>query len=116
MKNFINLIIKLGFTYVVLIIMIPILGKSTWTQTIVLGLILGFLSYIIGDMWVLPKFGNLAAVAVDLGVSVIVIWAMTKGLPHFVLTSGGIWSIAVVVAIAEWFFHRYLLATKARNK
>ncbi len=116
MKNLVNLVLKFAFTYLVLFIMIPILGKSTWTQTIVLGLILGLLSYIIGDMWILPKFGNIVAIIADLGLSALVVWLMMKGLPHFVLTSGGVWSIAVVLAIGEWLFHRYLLASKAPNK
>jgi uncharacterized membrane protein YcaP (DUF421 family) len=116
MKNLVNLVIKLAFTYLVLFIMIPMLGKGTWTQTIVLGLVLGLLSYILGDMWILPKFGTIAAVIADLGLSALVIWLMMKGLPHFVLTSGGVWAIAAVLAIGEWLFHRYLLATKAPNK
>jgi hypothetical protein len=116
MKNFVNLVIKLAFTYLVLFIMIPMLGKGTWTQTLVLGAILVVISYIIGDMWVLPKLGNFVASLIDLGIAVLVIWFMMRGLPQFVLTTGAVWTISVVLAIGEWFFHRYLLATKAPNK
>ena len=116
MKNFVNLVIKFAFTYLVLFIMVPMLGKGTWTQTLVLGAILVLLSYIIGDMWVLPKLGNFVAALIDLGIAVLVIWLMMRGLPQFVLTTGAVWSIAIVLAIVEWLFHRYLLASKAPNK
>ncbi len=116
MKNLVNLVIKLAFIYLVLFIMIPMLGKTTWTQTIVLGLIVGLFSYILGDMWILPKFGNITAIIVDLILAAFIIWVVMKGLPQFVLTSGGVWAIAVVLAIGEWLFHRYLLASKASNK
>lgn len=116
MKNLINLVIKMAFIYFVLFMMIPMLGKSTWTQTIVLGLIVGLLTYIIGDMWILPKFGNIAAVIGDLILAALVIWAIMKSLPQFVLTSGGVWAIALVLAVGEWLFHRYLLSSKAPNK
>jgi hypothetical protein len=116
MKNIVNLVIKLAFIYLVLFVMIPIFGKSTWTQTIITGLILAVVAYILGDLWILPKFGNIVAVLADLGVAALVIWFMMKGLPQFVLTSGGVWLIALVLALGEWLFHRYLLISQAPGK
>jgi hypothetical protein len=113
MKNILNLVIKLAFIYVVLFILIPIFGKSTWTQTVVVGLILATLAYILGDLWILPKFGNITAIIADFGLAALVIWLMMKGLPHFVLTTGGVWVIALVLAIGEWFLHKYLKASHA---
>ena len=116
MKNSLNFIIKLAFIYLMLFLLIPIFGKSTWTQTMISGLILAVLAYIIGNLWLLPKYGNLVAVLADFGLAALVIWLMMNGLPQFVLTVTGVWVIALVLALGEWFFHKYLLATHAPGK
>ena len=116
MKNIINLVIKVAFIFVILFLLIPVFGKGTWTQTMITGLILAILAYITGDLWILPKFGNLAAVLADLGIAALVIWLMMKALPHFVLTATGVWIIALVLAIGEWVFHRYLEASHTSGK
>lgn len=116
MKNFVNGVIKLAFIYLVLFLLVPIFGKSTLTQTIITGLILAVLAYILGDLWILPKFGNIAAVLVDFGLAALVIWLMMKGLPQFVLTTGGVWVIALVLTLGEWLFHKYLKASHAPRK
>jgi hypothetical protein len=116
MKNLTNLMIKTILVLAVLFILIPIFGKSTWTQTIITGLILVAISYLVGDMWILPKFGNLVAVLADLGLGALVVWSMARALPQFILTTAGVWTIAVVLAAGEWFFHLYLLTTQAPGK
>jgi uncharacterized membrane protein YcaP (DUF421 family) len=116
MKNLTNLIIKSILVLAILFILIPIFGRSTWTQTLITGLILVALSYLAGDMWILPKYGNVVAVLADLGMAALVVWAMAGALPQFILTTAGVWTIAVVLAAGEWFFHLYLRATQAPGK
>ncbi len=116
MKNLLNLIIKTAFIFIVLFLLIPVFGESTWTQTMITGLVLSLLAYIVGDMWVLPKFGNLLSVVVDFVIAGAVIWAMMKLLPQFVLSTSGVWIIALVLALGEWLFHLYLESTQAFGK
>lgn len=116
MKNLTNLIIKSILVLAVLFILIRVFGRSTWTQTIITGLVLVVLSYLAGDMWILPKYGNFLAVVADLGLGALVLWAMSRALPQFILPAAGIWTIAIVLAAGEWFFHMYLMASQARGK
>ncbi len=116
MKNLTNLVLKTAMTFLLLILLIPVFGRSTWTQTLITGLVLVLVSYIVGDLWVLPKFGNLPAILVDFGTFVLGIWAMAEALPQFILTTSGYWIIALALTAGEWFFHQYLLATKAPQK
>lgn len=116
MKNLINLVLKAAMTWLILILLIPVFGESTWTQTLITGLLLVIVSYIVGDLWVLPKFGNLAAIIADFGILALGIWAMAKAFPQFVLTTSGYWIIALALTAGEWFLHQYLLATKAPQK
>jgi uncharacterized membrane protein YcaP (DUF421 family) len=116
MKNIINFVIKLAFIFLILFLLIPIFGKGTWTQTMVTGVFLALVAYILGDLWILPKFGNLIAVVVDFGLVALVVWLMMKVLPQFTLRTTGIWVIALVLALGEWVFHLYLKATHAPGK
>lgn len=116
MKNLTNLIIKAAMVGILLVLLIPVFGRSTWSQTLITGLVLVVTSYVLGDLWILPKFGNVAAVSADFGVYALGIWAMTEALPQFILTTGGYWIIALALTAGEWFFHQYLLATQAPEK
>lgn len=116
MKNLTNLLIKTAMVILVLAILIPLFGKGTWTQTVITGLVLIALSYVVGDLWILPKYGNLLAVAADFGLAALVLWAMERALPHFRLSSAGLFIIALVLAVGEWLFHRYLLSTRVSQK
>jgi hypothetical protein len=116
MKNILNLIIKMALFTVVLALLIPVYGKSTWTQTLITALILTILAYVIIDLWMLPKFGNWAALLTELVLSAVVIWVMKVALPHFALSTTGLIVIALVLTVAEWLFHYYLLSTHAPRK
>jgi hypothetical protein len=116
MKNVWNFIIILVLIFLILFLLIPIFGKSTWTQTMITGLILAFLAYVMGDLWILPKLGNLVAVFAEFFLAALVVWVMMKALPHFALTAIGVWVIALVLALGEWLFHMYLEATHAPGK
>lgn len=115
MKNFWNLIIKTVFILVVLAWFIPLFGKSMWTQTIITGIILSILAYVVADLWVLPNFGNLAAVITEFVMAALVIWLMMKALPQFVLSGKGVLMIALIIGLGEWLFHGYLKSTSAKK-
>ncbi|MGE5606514.1 MAG: DUF2512 family protein, partial [Bacteroidota bacterium] len=57
MKNLTNLIIKAAMVGILLALLIPVFGRSTWSQTLITGLVLVVVSYVLGDLWILPKFG-----------------------------------------------------------
>ncbi len=116
MKNLTNLILKTAMTWLLLVLLIPVFGRGTWSQALITGLLLVLLSYVVGDLWLLPKFGNMAAIIADFGIFVIGIWAMVKALPQFIITTSGYWIIALALTAGEWFFHQYLIATKATQK
>ncbi len=101
---------------VILAVFIPVYGKSTWTQTIVAAIILTLLSYILGDLWVLPKYGNGTALVVDFLIGAAFIWAMDQMLPQTRISGFGIIVMAGVLTLGEWLFHFYLLSTTADGK
>ncbi len=116
MKNIVNLIIKMALITVILAILIPVYGKSTWTQTIVTALVLTLIGYVVADLWVLTKYGNGVALVIEFFLSLVVIWAMKQALPVFRLSGIGLVIIAAALTIGEWLLHLFFFATKARDR
>lgn len=109
-----NLIIKLAlFTAVLSLVLLP-MGNMTVDRpydfggVLWLSIALTVLAYLIGDLWVLPAYGNAAAVVVD-AVLVMVGLAILPsllGLPA--ITFGRMAAAAVPLAVGEYYFHRHL--------
>ncbi|TCL76306.1 uncharacterized protein DUF2512 [Hydrogenispora ethanolica] len=116
MKHLVNLIIKMALITVVLAILIPVYGRSTWTQTIVTALVLTLISYVAGDLWLLAKYGNGVALVGDFLISAVVVWAMEQAMPIFTLSGIGIFIIAAALTLGEWLLHLYLIATKTPER
>ncbi|GIN70000.1 putative membrane protein YndM [Bacillus sp. J14TS2] len=71
-------------------------------------LTLGVVSYLIGDLFILPRTNNSIATAADFGLSLFVIWvmsmALTTGANLFMMS----FIAAVGITIIEYFFHKLM--------
>lgn len=71
-------------------------------------LTLGIVSYIIGDLLILPRTNNSIATAADFGLSLFIIWimsmALTTGANFFTMSL----LAAAGVTVFEYFFHRLM--------
>ncbi|WP_408008001.1 DUF2512 family protein [Pseudalkalibacillus sp. A8] len=73
--------------------------------------ILGAISYILGDLYALPKWTNMKATVADLVLTFIVVWLvgiMITGLQAGTM-AGAAAITAAVIATGEHFFHFYIL-------
>lgn len=79
-------------------------GDILWTSVA-----LTLAAYLIGDLIVLPAFGNLVATIADLGLAYFGIWIIGGMLYEepIPLVSAAFLT-AAVIAGGEWFFHRYM--------
>lgn len=109
-----NLIIKLVlFTVVLSLVLLPMANMTAdrpydFGGVLWLSIALTVLAYLLGDLWVLPAYGNAAAVVVD---AVLVMLGLALlpallGLPA--ITFGRMVAAAVPLAVGEYFFHRHL--------
>lgn len=74
-------------------------------------LVLGAISYLAGDLGILPAAGNMVATISDLVVTFLVVWLLGLVLTDM---SGGTIAVAaiisaVIIAVGEYLFHIYLL-------
>ncbi|MFD2924540.1 DUF2512 family protein [Halobacillus naozhouensis] len=104
------LAIKGIMTLIVLYVILSLGFGISFINTLILTVVLGAVSYLLGDLYILPKTNNMIATMADLGVTFIIVWILGT-----VLTGMGlgtmIWEAAisaVAIAIGEYFFHSYI--------
>jgi hypothetical protein len=106
------LVVKFLLTLASAFIAFQMFDNNSFGWILGVSLIGTILNYLIGDLYILDNFGNLAASIADGGLAAMTAYLMS------VMSEGnniGISSLLVfglLVAVAEYFFHRYLLSTK----
>lgn len=110
-KHLTALVIKFIVIGLVSVIILPIFGRFTSGQAVMAALVLTLIAYFFGDLGILPRYGNVTAVIVDVITAALVIgvadWAVNGAIT---LNAAG-WVLALaLLAVGEWFFHRYLAA------
>ncbi|HEX6989196.1 MAG TPA: DUF2512 family protein [Bacillota bacterium] len=109
-KHLTNLIVKFILFTIVLALLVPggTNGRYTFGGVLWLAVALTLLSYLVGDLWILPGYGNWTAVAADAGLVLLGLWALppilgTPGIPF-----GTMLVTALLLGVGEFYFHRYL--------
>ncbi len=110
MKHIIALASKIAFTLALLYVILDRVYHASFLSVMFIALFLGFVSYLSGDMLVLPRTNNITASLADFGLSFVILWV-------FVLTQtrndfspfGAALLSAACLTVFEYFFHRYLL-------
>ncbi|UOR13961.1 DUF2512 family protein [Halobacillus amylolyticus] len=102
--------IKGIMTLVVLYVILSLGFGISFINTLILTIVLGAASYVLGDLYILPKTNNITATMADFGVTFLIIWLLGIALTGMELgTMAGAAAItAVVIALGEYFFHFYI--------
>lgn len=118
MKRLVSIGIK-GIATLVLLYAILGLGYNmSFGRVLLITIVLGTISYIIGDLIVLPWSNNVVATAVDLGIAFAVIWGLNAYSLNFhtlLLYFSSLIGAAAVAAF-EYFYHIYLLKAFIHEK
>ncbi|WZL74013.1 DUF2512 family protein [Clostridiaceae bacterium 35-E11] len=89
-----------------------LLGNSTFTFVLLLAISGTLLNYLIGDLFILPTFGNIIASLGDGGLSILTAYILSAFIYGLRATTTGFVFFGLFVSIAEYFFHIYLLKSK----
>ncbi len=101
------LLIKSVMTFAILLLFLG--SYAGIGDILIITLVLGAISYLAGDLFLLPKTSNLTASLSDFALSFFVIWGL--GLMLFKQTDGLIFAslfAAFLIASGEWLFHSYM--------
>lgn len=103
------LVVKGVLTLVVLYLVLGIGYGASFGSVLLLTLFLGGISYLAGDLFILPKAKNLPATFADLVLTYFIVWGAAG---WFMQVDGSAalaaFISAVIIAIAEYGFHLYL--------
>jgi hypothetical protein len=111
LKHLRALAVKFLASLAVLYVILGLMYDMSFTNVLLISLVLGLASYVIGDLFLLPKTNNTIAALADFGLAFMIIWilgeSLTYGesllLPSLISAAG--------IALFEYFFHKYV----ARN-
>ncbi|MGG4040228.1 YndM family protein [Bacillus smithii] len=103
------LIIKFVMVTIILAFVLGLFYRVDFGEYFTISLIVTVVSYMLSDLFILPRFGNTAATISDFVLAYILIWAVGSGIINENISLGwaSFWS-ALILAIAEIFFHRYI--------
>lgn len=76
MKHIVALLIKYTAITAVLLIILSIFKGISIPKVLLISLVLTGAAYLIGDLFILPKYGNMIATIADLGLSFFGIWLL----------------------------------------
>lgn len=109
MKTAIAIVIKFFVTLAAAWLAFMVFGTiSVWT-VLLIAVIGTAVNYLVGDMMILPRYGNTAASIIDGAMGGVLAWIILLFIPaaDYVISTGVIF--AILVAAAEFFFHMYLI-------
>ncbi|MGM0875604.1 MAG: YndM family protein [Bacillota bacterium] len=116
MKHLWAMIIKFIASFALLFVILGIGFDLSFQNVLLITFILGAVSYVLGDLVILPRTNNTIATIADFGLSIVVIWLILAS-----ISDNGVsifWAsliASVGVALFEYFFHKYM-AKNVLNK
>ncbi|PFB78636.1 DUF2512 domain-containing protein [Bacillus thuringiensis] len=118
MKHIVALLIKYTAITAVLLIVLSIFQGISIPRVLLISLFLTGAAYLIGDLFILPKYGNMIATMADFGLSFFGTWLLTSLFTNLDATRNiGLSSFiaALIIGGTEVFFHIYMKRLVLRN-
>ncbi|TYO98061.1 DUF2512 family protein [Desulfallas thermosapovorans] len=108
-KTVTALLVKFIMTLVIAGIALVFIDNNAWTWALWVAIIGTAVNYLVGDLVVLPKYGNIVASIGDGVMAALVAYIIDLISPVFQTSFTALALLAVLVAVGEYFFHQYLL-------
>ncbi|MDA2117644.1 YndM family protein [Bacillus cereus] len=118
MKHIVALLIKYTAITAVLLIILSIFQGISIPRVLLISLFMTGAAYLIGDLFILPKYGNMIATMADFGLSFFGTWLLTSLFTNLDATRNiGFSSFlaALIIGGIEVFFHIYMQKLVLRN-
>lgn len=116
MNHMKSLLIKFVSSLALLYIILGVIYEMDFGNVFLITLVLGVLSYIIGDLFILPRTNNTIATLADFGLALMVIWLLSENLAYGENIFRMSLIAAIGIALFESFFHRYLSSNMIDNQ
>ncbi len=107
------LIIKFILTLAAALIAFSLFGNIFLSVLLMIAISGTVINYLIGDLILLPSFGNTTAAIGDGGLAAIIAYIITLNSYGYILSLVPFIIFAILIAGSEYFFHNYLIKRDA---
>ncbi|OCA82832.1 MULTISPECIES: DUF2512 family protein [Bacillaceae] len=101
-------LIKFVALTAILYIALGVIMDTPVTDILIMGVVLTAVSYILGDLMVLPAAGNSLAVLGDIVLATLLLWIMGNVMDNSAGALVNALAVAFFLGVGEWFFHNYM--------
>ncbi|MEC0278725.1 YndM family protein [Bacillus halotolerans] len=110
MKHIIALASKTALTLALLYVILDRVYHASFLSVLFIAFFLSFVTYLSGDILILPRTSNITASLADFGLSLVILWIFLETQTRNGFSPFAAALIAsVCLTVFEYFFHRYLL-------
>ncbi|MFZ5648575.1 MAG: DUF2512 family protein [Bacillota bacterium] len=106
------LLIKYAITFFLGIISFNLVDRNPWGWVFAVSITVATLNYLLGDFYVLPKFGNVVTSVANGVMAGLVVYFVNFFIPPFKISSAALLLFVVLIALGEYLFHRYLMRSE----
>ncbi|GAB6086666.1 DUF2512 family protein [Alkaliphilus crotonatoxidans] len=103
------LLVKFAMTFVAAWLTLGYMDRNPFMWILLVAILGTVLNYLLGDLVVLPKMGNVVAALGDGVMAALVAYVVAYFTRNFNTTLRTLVIFGVLVAVVEYFFHNYLL-------
>lgn len=108
MITLLSLLVKFAMTFVFAALAFFYITANPIMTVFWVALIAAVINYLVGDLLVLPSFGNTVASVGDGIMAALVAYIAGLTVPTFTAPIVNLFIFAILVAVGEYFFHQYL--------
>jgi len=109
MKHLGPLLMKLLMCTAVVTIVLGLIYGVSFGDILFISIMLAGISYFLGDLFILPRFGNTIATIADFGLAFVTTWLLGIMVIERIIPLGtASFFVALILAIGEILFHRYM--------
>ncbi|HIE13068.1 MAG TPA: DUF2512 family protein [Desulfotomaculum sp.] len=106
------LLVKFIMTFIFAAFTFALIDRNAWGWVLLVALAVTALNYLIGDLRLLPSYGNIVASVGEGIIGGLTAWVLALLVPAFDTSFAALFVFAVLTAIGGYFFHQYLLRTE----
>ena len=110
------LIIKLVMTFVASWIAVSLIAGNNWTWALIVAVLGTLVNYLLGDLYVLPNYGNIVASIADGVLAMVLLFLVDMATTGLRVNGTAYLVLGVLIAAGEYFFHNYLIGSGIVDK
>lgn len=107
-RTFLGLIIKILATFIVSWIAFGLINDNTLLWVFIVAITVAIINYLVGDLLILPRYGNMSATVADAIFAVIIAYVIDLLTVRFYMTWVSGLVFLITIAVFEYFLHRFI--------